>query len=189
MAEGRNIFVAGLGRCGTTMVMTMLARGGFPVIGEAPDYEPCEAAPPAMHPVFLERCRGAALKWIDPTVVRIPPMVQAKTIWLDRDLRQQAASQLKLMGVSANRSDRRRWEARVRADAVRARAIVALHGPVLALSFEQILWDPRKEAARIADFLGPLDIERAAAAVIRRSPECRPDLSIEGRAVMEARHG
>ncbi|TMV86442.1 sulfotransferase, partial [Thioclava sp. BHET1] len=88
-----HLFVAGLGRCGTTMVMNMLARGGAPMTGEAPAYEVEEtwAACPRLAS-WLEANRGRAVKWIDPSAAPMPAGTLGKTIFLTRHAREQAPS-------------------------------------------------------------------------------------------------
>jgi hypothetical protein len=184
------IFVAGLGRCGTTMVMTMLDRGGFPVGDLAPAYE--DRTPMLPGKVLmkdLEPFRGIAIKWIDPTLSKLPPGLRARTIWLERDPLEQARSQFKLLGIRVSRAQVRAMASAVRSDTVRARQIVERLGPVLPMSFERILAAPIIEAARIRDFLGHLDIAKASAAVIRRPAACAPDLIVEARLMREALNG
>ncbi|WP_428031536.1 hypothetical protein [Ancylobacter sp.] len=185
-----NIFVAGLGRCGTTMVMTMLDRGGFPLGDGPPDYEQYTPMRPGIiSREALEPFRGLALKWIDPTLATLPPGVKARTIWLERDSIEQARSQLKLLGRKASRRQVRALASSIRADAVKTRQIVDRLGPVLPMSFERILAAPIIETARIHGFLGRLDIARASAAVLRRSATCAPDLIVEARLMREALNG
>lgn len=185
-----NTFVAGLGRCGTTMVMTMLHRGGFPVGDVPPDFEQrTPMRPGAVSAEDLARFRGLAVKWIDPTLATLPPGIKARTIWLERDPIEQARSQMKLLGLKVSRHQLRALAASIRADAAKARQIVDRLGPVLPMSFERILAAPIIEAARIHGFLGRLDIAKASAAVIRRAATCAPDLIIEAKLMREALNG
>lgn len=185
-----NIFVAGLGRCGTTMVMTMLDRGGFPVGDVGPAYEVrTPMLPGQVSPAALVPFRGMAVKWIDPTLAIVPHGVKARTIWLDRDPMEQARSQLKLLGLKASRHQLRALAASLRSDAVKARQIVDRFGPVLPMSFERILAAPIIEAVRIQQFLGTLNIAKASHAVIRRAAACAPDLIIEAKLMRESLSG
>ncbi|MBS9476187.1 hypothetical protein [Ancylobacter radicis] len=184
------IFVAGLGRCGTTMVMTMLDRGGFPVGDVPPAYEDrTPLRPGKVMMADLEPFRGVAIKWIDPTLAKLPPLMRARTIWLERDPIEQARSQFKLLGLKATRAQVRALASGIRSDTVKARQIVDRLGPVLPMTFERILAAPIIEAARIRDFLGHLDIGKASAAVIRRHTACAPDLIIEARLMRKALNG
>ncbi|MCS0501575.1 sulfotransferase [Ancylobacter mangrovi] len=191
MTDAPNIFVAGLGRCGTTLVMTMLDRGGFPVVGSRPAYELDEMRPGQHQEATLRQMRGRAVKWIDPTAFPVPIGTRALTVWMHRDPIQQARSQMKLLGLEANRQDARRMAARLRADELRARETVRRLGPVLDIAFESILQDPTGTAIRLSVFLeghGKLETAPAASVVIPRSPLCAPDLSIEFHLMREAGH-
>lgn len=181
-AASPNIFVAGLGRCGTTLVMTMLDRGGFPVGDYPPDYEaltpmvPGRVQAEALHPFA-----GQAVKWIDPTISHAPPGTRAMTIALDRDPIEQARSQLKLMGLAGSRRQVRQVAASIRHDTTRCHRIVQALGPCLFFSFELVLAQPLLAALRMRDFLADpaFDAAKAAAAVRRRSPACAANLSLE----------
>lgn len=94
-----HLIVTGLGRCGTTMVMTMLDAGGFPVSGPRPSYEvPAAFGPGRADPVWIEAQAGRAIKVIDPTacpITRHPFSTPPVVICLKRDAKQQAKSQLR----------------------------------------------------------------------------------------------
>ena len=190
MVRAPSIFIAGLGRCGTAMVMTMLDRGGFPVVGPAPGYEPSAMMPGSISRDFIEAARGIAVKWIDPNVARVPADVPALSIWLARDPIEQARSQLKLLGMEAPRARVRGLASLIRIDAIRARRRVASHGPVLDMRFETILADPVGEAERMREFLSAsgasFDAAAAARAVLQRSPKCAADLTVEAHLLQEA---
>lgn len=117
MTDKPILFVAGFGRCGTTMMMTMLDRGGFPVVGPRPAYEVGEMSPMAKpDPQWLRACAGKAVKWIDPIKARISrndlptaPVI----IHMDRDKRNMAASQVKFLSMlfpgAATNDSAREW--------------------------------------------------------------------------------
>ncbi|WP_332116022.1 hypothetical protein [Azorhizobium caulinodans] len=186
-----NIFVAGMGRCGTTMVMTMLDRGGFPVGDRPPAYE--AQTPMVAGNVKTDALRpfaGMAIKWIDPTISRAPAGMHARTIFLHRDPIEQAKSQLKLMGMAPVRRHVRTVAASIRRDTEKCQQIVRALGPCLFTSFERILSDPAAEAVRMEAFLADpvFDPARAAAAVRPRSAACAPDLSLELSLMQEPAH-
>ncbi|MGS4945563.1 hypothetical protein ACVDG3_08795 [Meridianimarinicoccus sp. RP-17] len=184
-------FVAGLGRCGTTMVMAMLDAGGIPVAGEPPDYEDMRLRPGITDTRWLAGQSGRVVKWIDPTTTFVPDGRYGPIAWLDRNPEEQARSQLKLVaadqpGMSVSRRLRRAWVASLRGDRVKARREVQRRGTVLTLSFEAILRDPHKSAESLAAhfaLLGALDVARAASVVEARSPACTPDLHMEARSI------
>ncbi len=180
--QNLNVFVAGLGRCGTTLVMTMLDRGGFPVGDMPPAYETCTPMRAgSVRPEALTPFHGIAVKWIDPTVSLVPAGTKAITVWLDRDPVEQARSQLKLMGQRATRRQIRALASSLHRDTGKCHGIVRALGPCLFTSFERILSSPSAEALRMQQFLGDMvfDPARAADAVRPRSPACASDLAME----------
>lgn len=194
------VLVAGLGRCGTTLTMNMLAAGGIPGAGRAPAYEPDEIKGD-IDPAWLDAQAGRCVKLLDAHGGQLPPMTAASTprrvLWLDRDPVEQAKSQAKMavtLGGFAkpNRAHMRRWIAGLPQDRRRARlALVAAGCPIeREFRFEQLLKDPETVARKLADWLRPdfgdLDEEAMARVVIPRSPVCAPDLSLEVRLIEEA---
>jgi hypothetical protein len=94
-APAPTLIVAGQGRCGTSLVMQMLARAGVAVTGNAPTYE---VVPEETSPAYWrENFGGKAIKILDPHLKRPPFGLQYRAIWLDRNLEQQALSQVKLL--------------------------------------------------------------------------------------------
>lgn len=181
------ILVAGLGRCGTTMVMNMLAAAGVPCVGPAPAYEVDEVnhRPPSYD--WLRAQQGKALKLLNPHCSAPLPPCPSVVIWLDRDRIEQARSHAKFVHLVAGApaADRRHVRAMAKGlERDRGLALLALPGRrTLRLSFEELLDDPRNAAHRLHAFLypdfGALDVSAMAAVVRRRSPKCAADLSIE----------
>jgi hypothetical protein len=187
------IVVAGLGRCGTSLTMRMLATAGFPTVGTAPDYEVEEVQD------LLERgelvkfgsfTEGRAVKILDPHRWRMPSYWgEVRVIFLKRDPVQQAKSQLKLLSQAFGAIDTSRASVRALARSMALdtrpalRAVSAL-GPVppLVLDFEALITKPTTTAVRICHHLG-MDTEqevgantaiRMAAQVIQRPVSCLP---------------
>lgn len=184
---GRTIIVAGLGRCGTSLVMRMLDVAGVSTIGDRPDWE-CMATQmrleddPADWAVAI---RGRAVKLLDAHRYQLPPLGDFDLIWLCRDEREQAKSGLKLVSsmfstIKPDRKQARAWAAGLRRDTPRAMKALALAGPprTLALRFEHILGDPFMSALKICRFLGldNADPREMASQVLPRGPECLPYL-------------
>jgi hypothetical protein len=185
MVDAPILFVAGLGRCGTTMVMTMLDAGGFPVSGPRPAYEPAErweAGRPDMP--WLSAQQGRAVKWLDPTrnftlPGRLP--VRPVVILLTRDAREQARSQIKLIGdmvgLVSKRAAAKGMERSIRRDVPLMRAKLGASAIVYPVEFEAVLvnphWAARKLQSIVAEHFGAdFDEEVAQRVVIRRRPEC-----------------
>jgi hypothetical protein len=184
--------VAGLGRCGSSMTMQMLHAGGMPCVGSFPDFEDDNVSPIQgfIEADWFMAQRGKALKWLSPHEVAAPAYVPKAVIWLSRDAKQQAKSQIKFLNsvmrsVPSNRETVMKFAASIRRD--ERRCLESFYGkPLAVLGFEDLLCNPTSAAHRLAHFVaqhgGPdLNIEEMAAAVIARSGQCRRDMSIEVR--------
>lgn len=169
------IVVSGFGRCGSSLVMQMLAAGGVPCIGDYPAFEGRDAVQPGQAVKILDPHRP------DPIPYEIP--AGARVIWVERDAHEQIASHDKflraLTGLGYDRASRRRAVASIAKD--RAAGMRAIAGrPLLVLRFEDVLAHPEHEALRIGLFVGvPFDSQRAARQVLHRGPRCEPDMAIE----------
>ena len=141
------LLVCGLGRCGTSMVMQMLAAGGVAVTGAAPAHERDETLRlgSAEAQAWLRAQTGRAVKLLDPHRNGVPDDVPAITIWLNRNLDDQAASHFKMLdhvaGETPSRETRRRYAAALRHDVYKGRASL---GPrrILLVSFANTLRAP-----------------------------------------------
>lgn len=188
------LFVAGFGRCGTTMMMTMLDRGGFPVVGPPPAYEVGEMSPMAKPDLqWLRSCAGKAVKWIDPLKARVSRNdlpVSPIIIHMDRAKRDMAASQVKFLsmfcpGAATNdRRTRRLFERSLIADAPILQGYLNATGTVYSFTFDWVLREPLSAAQKLAaiirhEFDRDFDVAAAASVPLPRSPECAPGLSIE----------
>lgn len=180
------LFVTGLGRCGTTMVMQMLQAAGIPCAGSPPAFEDIPVSPSGVDHAWLNQQVGRAVKWIDPTVTRVRHS-NGGAIFLTRDPVEQAKSQLKMLGARSDRSTRRGMAKSIQRDTRHARAIVRnLFGDhfVLNLHYDKMLRDPAFAAARMAYFCDTLGFPfgpsgDAATVVHKRDAMCRPDMNAE----------
>lgn len=185
------IFIAGLGRCGTTMVMNMLWRGGFPVAGEAPAFE-TDHMLGSVDTAWLRDQAGRAVKWIDPlnaSISRTDLSAEPAIIILRRDPKEQARSQLKLLALTGVpvRTDRNMVRAMSRSiteDARRMESQLPGIGACYDMTFEGVLANPYQAAHTLGTvirqyFGATFDTESAAAVVLARSPICALDLSVE----------
>lgn len=184
--------VAGLGRCGSSLVMQMLAAGGMATVGTFPDFEIEDVAHllPSEPRRWVDLCAGKAVKLLDPQRCRPPVGPDYHAIWLRRDATEQGRSMLKLIGLPDTRENRRRMAGSIRRDGPRAKlALIAAnahHHGILEISFEAIILDPTAAVRDIADYLGR-DLNRGAMlACIRQRPAwCLPDM-LEHRLAAEA---
>lgn len=193
MTDPINIFVAGLGRCGTTAMMQLLWNGGAPVSGPAPAFEDERLSPAGIDLPWVKAQRGKILKWVDPVKNKLPAGIPAKTILMLRDPKQQARSQIKMLrtignnDVPDNRRAQRRWAHTLRRDTPIMVAGLRKRGPVLCVGFADLLGHPLETAELVQDFLGPSmlpDPVTGAEAILKRGPECAPDMWIEQSAII-----
>lgn len=180
--------VCGFGRCGSSLMMQMLAASGVPVTGNAeyPAYEDDRVGDGlrTQKATWLRELHGEAVKLIDPQLYELPTGPRYKFIWLDRDPDEQAKSQLKfaaafLLGsVRQDRAARKALAASYRRDRPRAMARLATVSNVapLIIGFESLLYYPERIAAELATAIIGLDAARMAACVRKRSPKCYPGM-------------
>jgi hypothetical protein len=178
------ILVAGLGRCGSSLVMQMLAAAGVPTVGVYPAFEDAMTLRlPALDAQreFYAAAKGRAVKLLDPHLHAPPIGLEYRTIFLSRHPAEQAKSMLKLLGTRNDRAARRAMEHSVRQDTGRARQAVARigDGRFLNLSFENIIHDPLGAAIAIAAHIrrSPaewISVDAMVRCVRRRPPTCLP---------------
>jgi len=187
VSGGRKIVVvAGLGRCGLSLVMQMLEAGGLPCAGEFPDYEPDEVNHRAVDEHWLGQWQ--AVKILDPHLTPLPPDLDAVVIWLDRNVDEQARSQQKLLRLttdwklSPSRQQRGAWKRSLKSDRKRARRALARY-PCIEQRFEDLIGEPAAAALMLEHALERYGIavcaEDMAECVLPRASRCRPDLGIE----------
>lgn len=154
---------------------------------------------------LMGKLGGKCVKVVDPMTFKLPHPKQVgsdvsyRIIWMARDHEQIARSQVKLIGdilPLLNGSELFTSEQLgVMVDVLKRdehaflSKAVDLMGPscrVHVTRFEELLSSPHLELAKVFVFLGiepdiiqREKVERAAATIIDRSPECQPDLRIE----------
>lgn len=177
--------VCGFGRCGSSLVMQMLAAGGMDCVGRWPSYE-WEG--------------GGAIPWADMggRVVKILDLFRQpdfdlprrpggyRALWLDRNPDQQARSLIKFQAAvglrAAPRADRTERRALARSLANdRAGCITKLHriagrAPTM-MTFENILRDPVRAASALVAWTDQdLDRQAMAAQPLPRDAACLPGM-------------
>lgn len=178
------VVVTGFGRCGSTMLMTMLRAGGIPFAAGANEHS--GEHPSLEHGIAAAR-PGAVVKLLDPTQPSwaLPPQAATWTfLWLDRDLIQQSRSWAKFCAAFLGERPGPYQQLKIRQAWVEDRAVVMaekLPGHVHTLRYEDVLTNPSSAAHDVAAALTDyeLDTTAMAAVVHDRTPECRPDLSVE----------
>lgn len=179
------LLVAGLGRCGTSAMMQALQAGGIPTVGDWPAFEPAEAGFP-VDPGWLAAQAGRAVKVLEPHRSPAAMKVPHLAIWMERNLNEQARSQIKMVaalsvaGATATRRERRLMSEALKHDTRKALAL--LHPVIARVEYEDLVERPVAVMHRIARRLPPgwrLDPEKAAAVIHRRDPRCAPGLDME----------
>jgi hypothetical protein len=178
------LLVSGLGRCGTSLSMQMLAAAGYPIFAPDrstwPDFELSETLNPP--PAWPGVDASGALKWLDPH--RVTPPKVPRAIFLVRQLEQQAKSQLKMVQWIEPATDTSRSAVRALARSLAKeefRAKVRLQQKcerVLTVRFEALIETSRETFARVWEFIGreadTAALERAVACVRERRSACLP---------------
>lgn len=175
------IGVCGFGRCGSTMVMSMLAAGGVPIAGglTEPPYEL-----PGVRKAWSLPLAGRAVKLLDSAQhYGVPPAAAWRFIWLDRDPIQQARSHIKFINIfmAAPTADDavELFAASYKKDRQPLLDLLRRNGTVTILSYERVLADPSGTARKLSNIYPGLDADSAAATVHERDGICRPDLAVE----------
>jgi hypothetical protein len=182
------VAVCGFGRCGSSMLMQMLAAGGLPA---APGAATVSGEHPSLDDAFAAAVPGTAVKLLDLALAAnqgVPVRLDGPwaLIWLDRDPRWQAESFRKFvrwtMGVRLTVNDTRVFRESLIRD--REPSLDWLRGwghPLLTVSFDAVLAAPVLEAERVAAFLpwAGLDVQAMASVVHERDARVRPDMSVE----------
>lgn len=163
--------------------MKMLDTGNFPVLGHFPDYEPESVGLDRRMETLLPEIGDRAAKILDPQLSEWPMGFVAKIIWLDRNHKEQAKSQIKFVKLwnpelVVPSGSWRNVAGSFADDTARCMELFE-RCPMLRLRFEDILLHPAGVAAQLSQFVGGIDVNRAAAVVLRRSPKCAPDCEIE----------
>lgn len=189
------LIVSGLGRCGSSLLMQMLAAGGLRCAGKFPDFEQ-EGMAPGDYIGAIWVHRFEAVKILTPDLFVIERNLKAGVVWLDRSAGEQARSHIKLLeaagqSTAARRSSEAHW--RQSLGRLRDSSMAALaEYPMLMTSFERLLVRPAQTCASIATFALRFGLEvdplAMATAVIPRATACAPDMAIEKSLLEKATH-
>lgn len=186
--------IAGFGRCGSSLVMQMLHAAGYETTGEYPAFEDIRATALPYENRWLEEVEGKALKVIDPHRCQLPIDHDYKIIWLDRKPIEQAKSQMKLFStltsIKTTRKDIIAIAKSYKRDKPICLKLLKKLGPVLSMSFENLILSPIISAEKINSFLGDeLDYLEMAKVVIGRPVFCMPGMDIEIQLIKEEKKG
>jgi hypothetical protein len=180
--------ISGFGRCGSSMVMQMLAAGGMPMTGKYPLYEDpiYDRMPLLSGDDSMRAFIGKAFKLLVPTIKPPPKGYPYKCLWIDRDHTEQAKSARQWLQnvvrydpITKERFTRRNTktvkQSVAYSDKERPKCLRILQEAserVAIVSYEDILADPRHWAWAIGDYFDGLDTSAMASVVLNRSPKC-----------------
>jgi hypothetical protein len=191
--DNKIIVVSGLPRCGTSLMMQMLDRGGVPVITDHvraadPDnprgyYELERAKKIKVDASWLPEARGKAFKMVSQLLYDLPASERYLVIFMERDLDEMLVSQEKMLArLDRPAAPRDKIKPAFIQHLARLREWLARQPniEVLYVSYNELLERPAVEAARASTFLGGrADAEEMARTVDpslyrnRRSPDDR----------------
>ena len=174
--------VTGMTRCGSSLMMRCLHRGGVPVYASnTTSYEHDDMLTLPQHTAWLDRCQGHAVKVLDAHRYRLPPGRAYRTILLTRNPDEQAKSIVKFTRLLklADIPDTAipQLALSLREDLPRLQAAMCALGPVLQLTFEDLVTLPHSTLQQVNTFCeDALDLQAMRTAIIPRSPLCYPGL-------------
>lgn len=181
------IVVAGMGRCGTSLMMQMLAAGGVPCTGEWPAFESDRMTARHFDAKAFDALGDCAVKLVDPAPLRPGRLPNHVVIWLDRSVKEQARSQIKFLRwngqrVEDSRRTRLAFENGLRRERLGNRLSLGVPGRTYSIttSFEMLINYPLRTAREIALFLSAhgwtVDAEAMTRQVVPRAPDCYPGM-------------
>ncbi len=173
------VVVSGLPRSGTSLMMQMLDRGGFPVVTDHvraadPDnprgyyeFEPVKAV--RRDRSWLPATRGRAVKMVSQLLPFLPLDETYRVLFMERDLEEVLASQEKMLSrLGQVPAPREQIRQAYLAHLARVDAWLGAQAQVttLRVPYPDLVARPRVQAGRVADFLGGrLDVEAMVLAV------------------------
>ncbi len=165
--EKEIIVVSGLPRCGTSLMMQMLDRGGIPVITDhirAADtdnprgyYEFERAKKIKEDASWLREARGKAFKMVSQLLYELPANEKYRIVFMERDFDEMLISQEKMLerlNKPAAPRDQIRRAFLQHLERLREWLSGRRNMEVIYVNYNRLLDRPAEEAARVAAFLG-----------------------------------
>jgi hypothetical protein len=172
------LLVTGLPRSGTSLMMQMLHAGGLPVFRDTDSwsYETEFITRLPDDSAWLHDCHGKVVKLLDPHRWTLPPGLPYLFIWMSRNSKQQAKSQvkfLKTLGQSVSSKDVPYFRKMIRQDTKTCLNLLKIyHCPILRVQFESVLRHPTLIAEKVSAFCGGLNVKKMASCVNNRPVRC-----------------
>ena len=175
------IVVSGLPRSGTSMTMQMLESGGLDIATDGIrkpgednpkgyyEYERVKDLEKETDKSYLKKFRGKTIKIISFLLKALPETNNYKVVFMRRNLDEILASQTKMLknrGEASESSDEEMlelyqnhlWKVNY---LMKHRSCFEF----LEVNYKDVVENPRREAARISEFLGNLDVDKMTSAV------------------------
>lgn len=151
--------IAGLPRCGSSLLMQMLAAAGMRCAGDYPSFEPDELMENPSE-AYVDSWDGGAFKLLDPHRVLLPAGRRYRIIFLTRSRRQQSMSTVKFMAllqIAKGKLDGvgfDRMRESLRKDQAAALHILHEHHcPIIKIRFEDLIEHQLSTVEEICRFL------------------------------------
>ena len=175
------IVVSGLPRSGTSMTMQMLESGGLDIATDGIrkpgednpkgyyEYERVKDLEKETDKSYLKKFRGKTIKIISFLLKALPETNNYKVVFMRRNLDEILASQTKMLknrGEASESSDEEMlelyqnhlWKVNY---LMKHRSCFEF----LEVNYKDVVENPRREAARISEFFGNLDVDKRTSAV------------------------
>lgn len=173
------VLVSGLPRSGTSLMMQMLAAGGWPVMHDSerpPDADNPEGYFEWEHlkllrtrPDILREAEGKVVKVISMLLTLLPSKHHYRVIFMRRPIEQVADSQFRMIARRRHRSEeagvpeeeRSAMEKRLRTHAewIAEHLSTSANTEVMEVDYPALVADPQAWVARIAEFAGRRDAD------------------------------
>lgn len=174
--------VSGLPRSGTSLMMSMLDAGGLPPLVDdlrAPDednpkgyYELEQVKQLPTSAEFVRGARGRAVKVISELLRHLPDSERYRVIFMRRELDEVLASQRRMLERRGEGTPSEAAQAELRRgfilhiESVEAMFRARSEMEVLYVSYNRLMADPERQAARVAAFVeAELDVQRMVSRV------------------------
>ncbi|MGH9035702.1 MAG: sulfotransferase [Acidimicrobiia bacterium] len=173
--------VAGLPRCGTSMMMRMLEAGGVPVLADGvrrPDednphgyYEFERVKQLKDDKAWLAEARGRVVKMVSALLPELPADHRYRVVFMERDMTEMLASQRAMLERLGETDDARPPEDQVAAFERHVTSLLAWLGrqpnfALLRVSYNDVLRAPAAQIDRVNRFFGGvLDVAAMAGVV------------------------
>ncbi len=191
MEKDEIIIVAGLGRCGTTLMCRLLHNAGLETYSKnlvSYESDDTQELYEKDNHFMMDRVTGKVIKLIDLHRLFLPPAYRYRVIWMQRDHKQQAKSHIKWikhldLAPFNIGTDRYSLKTMMDRDTVtNIKKLERLKIPYLRVCFENLINLPKLQLPNVANFVGLQPeklMECGNEIIIKRDTACAPDLSIE----------